>query len=322
VTLPAWLPPLSGKATENAPLAPLTTIKVGGPADLLVEAAGWDDVAALLKAKPADLPLTLLGLGSNMVIRQGGIRGVVLHLATGCDDVSVEGETLYAEAGASCGKAARAAREAGMGGLAFFGGIPGSIGGALFMNAGAYGSETYDRLQKLYVLNPRGEVEEHGKDFVSPRYRHTSLPQGYIYKAATWLLSAQDKEEIREAMRTVNHARSSTQPLHLPSSGSWFKNVLATPENLPLLQKINPEIQPGQTCNAWKIVDAAGCRGMSHNGAQVSEQHCNFFVNAGAKHGAPATADDLDILSHRVEAQIQEKLGITMEREVKFYGQP
>jgi UDP-N-acetylmuramate dehydrogenase len=312
---PAWWP-LATPPEQDKPLAGYTTIKVGGPAEFFYVPANWDEVAQILAAKPADVPLTMLGLGSNMAIRDGGLRGLVLNPGSGCDAVRVEGNSVFAEAGAANGKAARMAREANLTGLEFFGGIPGSIGGALRMNAGAYGSETFNRLEKLWLLDDKGVEHIEAPDFVKPRYRHTELPAGWLYKAGQWKLEVGDREAIRQKMREINHARSSTQPLHMPSSGSWFKNVRLTPE---LEKRLDSRLRgngAGEIVNAWRIVEAAGCRGMTHGGAQVSEQHANFFVNTGG-----ATARDLDALSKKVEAQVKEKLGVVLEREVRMIGE-
>lgn len=305
---PTWfkdLPVEAGVFTRNVALAEYTTIEVGGPAEVWCEVNGWDGMAVLVKwCNTHAVPLTLIGKGSNMVIRDGGIAGVVAHVAKGFDALEVDGQRIYAEAGAACGTVARSAREAGLAGLAFFGGIPGAIGGALRMNAGAYGFETYDRVTKLWVIDAAGETQEVAPDFVAPRYRGTALPAGWIYKAAEWELESGDKEEIRKQMQEINRARSSTQPLHLPSSGSWFKNV----------------VRDGEKVNAWRIVDEAGCRMMRVGGAMVSEQHANFFVNIGRKEGQSATAAEFELLSQKVEAQVLDRLGIVMEREVRFTG--
>ncbi len=305
---PTWfaeLPEEAGAFTRNVALADYTTIEVGGPAEVWCEVNGWDGMAKLVKwCNTHAVPLTLIGKGSNMVIRDGGIAGVVAHVAKGFDKLEVDGTRIYAEAGAACGTVARNAREAGLAGLAFFGGIPGAVGGALRMNAGAYGFETYDKVKRLWVVDADGETREVEPDFVAPRYRGTALPMGWIYKAAEWELESGDKEEIRKQMQEINRARSSTQPLHLPSSGSWFKNVM----------------RDGEKVNAWKIVDEAGCRMMRVGGAMVSEQHANFFVNIGRKEGQSATAEEFELLSRKVEATILEKLGIAMEREVRFTG--
>ncbi len=305
--VPEWLGELpEGPVYScNVPLADYTTIKVGGPAEVLAEVSDWAQMAELVRwCNARAVPLTPVGKGSNMVIRDGGLPGVVVPLGKGLDAVRVEGTTLYAEAGAANGTAARAAREAGLEGIAFFGGIPGSIGGALRMNAGAYGFETFDKLVRLWVLDADGEEREVEPAFVAPRYRGTALPAGWLYKAGEWQLVPGDKEDIRKQMQEINRARSSSQPLHMPSSGSWFKNVERN----------------GEKVNAWRIVDEAGCRGMRVGGAQVSEQHANFFVNAGAKEGVSATAVEFEALSQAVEAQVLARLGIVMEREVRFVG--
>ncbi|NBX86438.1 MAG: UDP-N-acetylmuramate dehydrogenase [Proteobacteria bacterium] len=293
----------------NGALAELTTIKVGGPAEVLATVHDWGQMAALRRfCTERKVALTLVGKGSNMVVRDGGIGGVVVLMGKGVDRVEVRGEEIYAEAGVACGTVARAAREAGLAGLAFFGGIPGSIGGALRMNAGAYGSETFDALVQVWCLDALGEERVLKPLELKPRYRGTELPEGWIYKAGLWRLAVGDKEQIREQMREINRARSSSQPLHMPSSGSWFKNVVL-PRDIEGLGKA------GEKVNAWKVVDAAGCRGWVEGGAQVSEQHCNFFVNTGN-----ALARDFDVLSERVEVAILDKLGIVIGREVRFVG--
>jgi UDP-N-acetylmuramate dehydrogenase len=318
---PAWLAALpAGPAyAVNYPLAPETTIQVGGPAQVWAPCENWVQVAQLRAfATQHNMPFTLLGKGSNMVVNDAGIAGLVVPLGKGCDAVEITDTTLYAEAGAATGTAARAAREAGLAGLAFFGGIPGSIGGALRMNAGAYGSETFDAITEVVLLDDQGREVVEAPSFVQPRYRGTTLPTGWLYKAARWQLDIGDKEQIRQQMREINQARSTSQPLALPSSGSWFKNVAVTPENHTQLQKFWPNCAVGEVINAWRVVEAAGCRGWREGGAQVSEQHCNFFVNIGLKEGKSSTAQELDVLSTRVEAEIFAKLGITIHREVRF----
>ncbi len=306
----------------NYPLAPETTIQVGGPAQVWAPCENWAQVAALRAFVTTHaIPFTLLGKGSNMVVNDGGIAGLVVPLGKGCDSIEVQGTSIYAEAGAACGTVARAAREAGLAGLAFFGGIPGSIGGALRMNAGAYGHETFNTIAEVILLNDRGQEIVEAPSFVQPRYRGTVLPEGWLYKAARWQLTVGDKEAIRQQMREINHARSTSQPLHLPSSGSWFKNVPVTPENHLQLQRFWPECNVGEVINAWRVVEAAGCRGWREGGAQVSEQHCNFFVNLGLKEGHSATATEMERLSVRVEAAVLATLGITMQREVRFVGE-
>jgi UDP-N-acetylmuramate dehydrogenase len=319
--IPAWFNALpAGPAyVVNYPLAPEITIQVGGPAQVWAPCENWVQVAKLRAfATQHNVPFTLLGKGSNMVVNDAGIAGLVVPLGKGCDAVEITDTTLYAEAGAAAGTAARAAREAGLQGLAFFGGIPGSIGGALRMNAGAYGSETFDAITEVILLDDQGREVVETPAFVQPRYRGTTLPTGWLYKAARWQLDIGDKEQIRQQMREINQARSTSQPLALPSSGSWFKNVALTEQNLAQLQRIWPEAKLGGVINAWRVVEAAGCRGWREGGAQVSEQHCNFFVNIGLREGQSATAHDLEVLSTRVEAEIFAKLGISIHREVRF----
>lgn len=176
------------------------------------------------------------------------------------------------------------------------------------MNAGAYGHETFDDLVQVWVIDEKGVEREVEPASLKPRYRGIDLPAGWILKAGVWTLAVGEKEAIRQRMREINHARSTSQPLHMPSSGSWFKNVVL-PRDIEGLGKV------GEKVNAWRVVDAAGCRGWVQGGAQVSDQHCNFFVNLGG-----ATCSDLDGLSNRVEAEIKAKLGVVMEREVRFTG--
>lgn len=250
-----------------------------------------------------------------MVVRDGGLPGVVAHLGKGFDGIEIKDNCVYAEAGAGCGSVARAAREQSLAGIEFFGGIPGSVGGALRMNAGAYGTETFTDLERLWLIDASGNIHDVKPDFVAPRYRGTTLPDGWFYKAGLWRLKPGDKESIRLKMREINHARSTSQPLHLPSSGSWFKNVIVTEQNIEKIGKFFQRARVGDTVNAWRVVDVAGCRGWQEGGAQVSDMHCNFFVNLGG-----ATARDLEALSARVEAHVYEKIGINLDREVRFLG--
>ena len=231
-----------------------------------------------------------------------GIRGAVVRLNPGLTAVSVLPENrIRAEAGATSGKVARAAREASLTGVEFLCGIPGSIGGALMMNAGAYGTETVDNLVSFEVLNEQGDHLTLAPEDLEFTYRHSGLPRGWVFVAATFQLIPGDKNEIRDKMRHINKSRSTSQPLDMPSSGSWFKN---------------PKREDLGAAHAWQATEKAGCRGMQVGQAQVSEKHCNFFVNLGG-----ATAADMLALSDKVEAQIQEKLGITMVREVKTLGE-
>jgi UDP-N-acetylmuramate dehydrogenase len=298
---PAWLPPaFTGTCTPQAPLAPLTTLRIGGAAEWLVEVNTLAELRLLLVHKPLSLPLTLLGEGSNILIADSGIKGVVLRLRGELTDVSVHGQTLTAAAGATCGKAARAAREAELTGLEFFAGIPGSIGGALTMNAGAYGHETQQCLTHAQAMLPDGTLQTFSPTQLGMAYRTCLPPRGAIFTQAVFTLQSGDKTEIRERMRKINHDRAQSQPLEYPSSGSWFKN---------------PLLPDGSVGKAWQVVDAAGCRGLRVGDAQVSEKHANFFINLGK-----ATAAEMLTLSHQVAIAVKQKSGLDMHLEVKQVG--
>jgi len=294
------LPKVKGIYTFDAPLAPLTTLKIGGCADVLFEPASFDDLANFLKHKNEDTPVTLLGEGSNMLVRDGGIAGVVIYLGKGTDNVILDGHKIYAEAGAKSGKVARTAREAALTGVAFLCGIPGSIGGALKMNAGAYGQETADTLASVNVITDKGERKTLQPEELNFSYRHSDLPKGWIYEGAIFVLTPGDKEEIRAQMRQINRDRSTSQPLNKPSSGSWFKN---------------PTLPNGEKTNAWKVVAEAGCRGWQVGQAQVSEKHSNFFVNLGG-----ATASDILELTVKVQKEVKAKFGVDLVQEVRVIG--
>lgn len=294
------LPQVRGEYLFDEPLAPLTTIKVGGNADVMFKPADMDDLIFFMQNKPSNLPVMVLGEGSNALISDAGIEGVVICLGKGTDDVQVNGTEIYAQAGATSGKVARSARAEDLTGAEFLCGIPGGIGGALKMNAGAYGQETVQILKSVEVITSEGEYLTKTPDEIGFSYRKSGLPKGWVYAAATFSLEKGDKEEIRGAMRKINKDRSTSQPLNMASSGSWFKNHV---------------LEDGSKKNAWRIVDEAGCRGLQVGGAQVSEKHSNFFVNVGG-----ATANDFIQLTGEVKVQVKEKLGIDLIQEVRVIG--
>lgn len=294
------LPSIKGTIEFDVPLKNYTTVKIGGPAEIWLQPLDFDDLANFIHNKPQHIPLTVLGEGSNMLIRDGGIPGAVVHLHRGFDAVEVNDTFITAEAGASCGKVARAAREAGLTGLEFFCGIPGSVGGAVRMNAGAYGDETVDNLREISVITDQGQRKTIAPTALDFKYRSSGLPPGWVITSAVFELKQGDKEQIRAGMRQINRERSTSQPLHLPSSGSWFKN---------------PTLPDGTKGKAWQVVSDAGCRGMQVGEAQVSEKHSNFFVNLGG-----ATSCDMEALSDKVQAIVKEKLNIELQREVRFTG--
>lgn len=295
------LPEVRGCYIENAPLAPLTTLKIGGPADVMYTPVDLVDLQHFLKNLPDNIPYIVLGEGSNLMLRDGGIKGVVVRMDKALNSVDVSGIEVVAGAGATGGKVARSAREFNLTGAEFLCGIPGSVGGALKMNAGAYGHETVDILKEIQIVTRQGELQNISPEALKFSYRHSEIPEGALFTQATFILKKGDKDDIRSRMREINKNRATSQPLNMPSSGSWFKNV-----TLP----------NGTKKHAWQVVEEAGCRGMRIGDAQVSEKHCNFFVNLGS-----ATAKDMQKLTEKVEAQVQDTLGITLEREVRFIGE-
>lgn len=289
------LPEVRGTYEHKKSLKDFTTFKIGGPAEVLYTPADAADLAHFWANKPGNTPITLLGEGSNILIRDGGIAGIVVHIGTGLDAVEITGTNLFCGAGASTGKVARMARAAELTGAEFICGIPGSMGGALVMNAGCYGSEMVDILTDVHVITAEGEQKIIDPSFFNFTYRNSELPAGWIYTGCTMQLKAGDKAEIREKMRFVNHQRRGSQPLEYPNAGSWFKN-------------------PPQHA-AWKLIEEAGCRGMRIGDAQVSEKHCNFFINLGA-----ATAADMEDLGQAVVTKVLEATGIQLMGEVRLLG--
>lgn len=289
------LPAIEGAYQPRYPLAQATTLKLGGPAEVLYTPASIADMGKFLAARPADVPHTLLGEGSNLLIRDGGISGVVTRLGAGCDDVSIRGTTMRAEAGASTGKVARLARTAELSGVEFICGIPGSMGGALVMNAGCYGGELVDVLTAVEVLTDKGELLTLKPEELGFSYRNSKLPQGWVFVAAHMQLANGNKDSIRDAMREVNRKRSGSQPLEWPNAGSFFKN--------PAGHK------------AWQLIEEAGCRGWRKGDAQVSEKHCNFFINLGN-----ATAADMEDLAEEVRVAVKHHSHVELEWEVRRLG--
>lgn len=289
------LPKVAGVYQPRFSLAGATTLKLGGPAQVLYTPQSFADMGVFLQHKPQDIALTLLGEGSNILVRDGGIPGVVTRFGAGCDNVTIDGTTMRAEAGASTGKVARMARTAELSGVEFICGIPGSMGGALVMNAGCYGGELVDVLTAVEVLTDKGELLTLKPEELGFSYRHSRLPEGWIFVAAQMQLAQGNRDSIREAMREVNHKRSASQPLEWPNAGSFFKN--------PAGHK------------AWQLIEEAGCRGLRKGDAQVSEKHCNFFINLGS-----ATASDMEDLAEEVRVAVKHHSGIELEWEVRRLG--
>jgi UDP-N-acetylmuramate dehydrogenase len=300
-----------GALMENAPLAPYTWFRVGGPADLLFIPADEDDLCAFLKALPEDVPVTTLGVGSNIIVRDGGIEGVVIRLAGRYwgQVEKVNATTLFARAGTLDLSVARAAAKAGISGLSFLSGIPGSLGGAIRTNAGCYGKELKDVLNQVEATDRRGEkhvfqgaMVDYGYPQVGFSYRHTDFSSDLIVTGV--LLSGDDlcDPDVLKAEIDAHQAkRAETQPIKDKTSGSTFANP-------------DPPGTPDQR-SAWKLIDAAGCRGLRVGGAQVSDKHCNFLINTGE-----ARASDLEALGEFVRARVKETSGVELRWEVRRIG--
>jgi UDP-N-acetylmuramate dehydrogenase len=288
---------LRGRLEHNLPLAELTWFRVGGPAQLFFSPADEDDLAAFLDALPREIPVTVLGLASNTLVRDGGIAGAVIRLgARGFGRAEADGDRLSFGAALPDVRAAKAAAEAGLAGLAFFRGIPGAIGGALRMNAGAYEAETKDRLVSARALDRAGNLVTLANADFGFSYRHSSVPADLIFTEATFAGTPGDPAEIHAEMDGIQASREASQPVKTRTGGSTFKNP------------------PGG--KAWQLIDAAGCRGLTIGGAEVSEKHCNFLINTGA-----ATALDLERLGETVRARVKEAAGVGLEWEIKRVGE-
>ncbi|MBV8652941.1 MAG: UDP-N-acetylmuramate dehydrogenase [Alphaproteobacteria bacterium] len=291
------LPPVRGRLSEDVPLAPLTWFRVGGPAEVMFRPADEADLAAFLAGKPADVPVTVLGVASNLLVRDGGIPGVVIRLGRGFVEIEAQGDTVRTGAGALDLNVALTARDAGVGGLEFLSGIPGTIGGALRMNAGAYGRELKDVLRRAVALDGRGKRHEVETTALGLSYRHSSAPEDWIFIAAELAGTPGDAAEIGRHMSEIQAAREASQPIRARTGGSTFANP------------------PGH--KAWELIDRAGCRGLKRGDAQVSEKHTNFLINTGA-----ATAADLEGLGEEVRRRVFEQSGISLEWEIKRVGRP
>jgi UDP-N-acetylmuramate dehydrogenase len=294
--LQAAMPALRGRLMQNQPLAELTWFRVGGPAQVLFMPEDEADLAYFLAQLPDQIPVTVIGLGSNLIVRDGGVPGVVIRLGRGFNAVTIEpGERVRAGAAVPDVKVARAAQEAGIAGLAFLRGIPGAIGGALRMNGGAYGGETKDALIEARAVDRRGRVRLLSVDEMHYSYRHCGVPDDIIFTQALFQGAAGDATAIAAAMDQITESREATQPIKSRTGGSTFKNP------------------PGQ--KAWQLIDAAGCRGLEVGDAQVSILHCNFLINLGS-----ARAADIEDLGETVRARVRESSGVDLEWEIKRIG--
>lgn len=289
------LPKVRGSYRERADLSKINWFNVGGPAEVMFRPADSEDLAHFLKEKPEDVPVTVLGVGSNLLVRDGGIDGVVIRLGRGFVDIHHEGNTIHAGAGALSFNVAMASQQYGLAGLEFLSGIPGTIGGACAMNAGAYGRDVAAVLVSAEAVDEAGQLHVLTPDDIGYVYRGNTLPEGMIFTKAVLRGEADDESVIAARIAEISKQRESTQPIKSRTSGSTFKN---------------PEGH-----KAWQLVDEAGCRGLMVGKAQVSEKHCNFLINTGG-----ATAADLENLGEEVRRRVKAKSGITLEWEIKRIG--
>ena len=289
------LPTVRGRLEAGAPLARLTWFRVGGPAEVLFRPADAEDLAEFLAATPADVAVTVIGIGSNVLVRDGGIPGVVVRLGQGLAGITVAGASVRAGAGAASLHVANAARDGALAGLEFLCGIPGSIGGALRMNAGAYGVEIKDVFVGGRAVSRAGDLHDLGRDDMGFDYRRSQVPAGWIFVDARLAGRPGDKEAITGRMAEIQSTRRTTQPVRTATGGSTFKNP------------------PG--AKAWELIEQAGCRGLGRGGAKVAEKHCNFLVNTGA-----ASAADLEGLGEEVRRRVFEATSVRLEWEIQRLG--
>ena len=289
------MPLVRGRLLPNQSLADLTWFRVGGPAQLLFMPEDEDDLAYVLANLPDEISVTVIGLGSNLIVRDGGVPGVVIRLGRGFGEIKVEGTHIRAGAAVPDVKVARTAQDAAISGLSFMRGIPGAVGGALRMNGGAYGRETKDALIDARAVDRRGRVHVLRNADLHYTYRHCGAPEDFIFTQAGFAGEPGDAAVIAAEMDKITESREATQPIKSRTGGSTFKNP------------------PGG--KAWQLIDAAGCRGLKIGGAQVSEMHCNFLINLGA-----ATAADIETLGETVRRRVKENSGVDLEWEIKRIG--
>ncbi len=294
--LKARMPQLRGRLAANQEMAPLTWFRAGGRAQVLFTPADEDDLAYFLAKLPDDIPVYPVGVGSNLIVRDGGVAGIVVRLSPRAfGEVTVEGDTVRAGAIALDRRVAEIAAAANISGLEFLFGIPGSVGGALRMNAGANGGETKDVLVEARGVTRRGERKTFSNADMKFVYRNSGVEGGFIFTSALFRGRIAEPQVIRERMGQVQQHREAAQPIREKTGGSTFKNP------------------PGES--AWKLIDAAGCRGLSVGGAQVSTMHCNFLINTG-----DASAHDIETLGETVRARVKASCGIELQWEIKRIG--
>ncbi|NOD74750.1 MULTISPECIES: UDP-N-acetylmuramate dehydrogenase [unclassified Ruegeria] len=302
------LPEVRGRLTPARPLNDLTWLRVGGPADYLFQPADVEDLQTFLRGLPSDVPVFPMGVGSNLIVRDGGLRAVVIRLGRGFNGIEIEGNTVTAGAAALDAHVARKAADAGVD-LTFLRTIPGSVGGAVRMNAGCYGSYTADVLRKATIVTRRGELLDLTPEDLNFRYRQSDLPEGSVLISATFQGPSGDPAELHARMEAQLKMRDETQPTKDRSAGSTFRN--------PAGFSSTGQADDVHDLKAWKVIDDAGMRGATLGGAQMSPKHSNFLINTGA-----ATAADLEGLGEEVRKKVYETSGITLEWEIMRVGDP
>ncbi|MDQ8727815.1 UDP-N-acetylmuramate dehydrogenase [Bradyrhizobium sp. LHD-71] len=294
--LKADMPELRGRLAANQEMAPLTWFRVGGPAQVLFTPADEDDLAYFLARLPQDIAVYPVGVGSNLIVRDGGVPGVVIRLSPrGFGETTAQGDTVHAGTAALDKRVAEVAASANIAGLEFYFGIPGSIGGALRMNAGANGGETKDMLVEATGVTRKGEKRVFSNADMKFVYRNSGVEEGVIFTSARFRGRVADPQSIRARMNEVQQHRETAQPIREKTGGSTFKNP------------------PGHS--AWKLIDAAGLRGFRVGGAQVSEMHCNFLINTGN-----ASGDDIETLGETIRTRVKQNSGIELQWEIKRIG--
>lgn len=306
------LPAVRGRLTENAPLDRITWFRVGGPAEVMFRPADRDDLASFLAAKPDDVPVTAIGVGSNLLVRDGGVPGVVVRLGGEFATVvvedareragAVEGSRIRAGAGALDLNVALTAGEAGLAGLEFLSGIPGTVGGALRMNAGAYGREVKDVVVEAEALDAHGARHLLARADLGLTYRHAAVAEDWIFLGAVFETSPGERDAIARRMQQIQTEREASQPIRSRTGGSTFAN---------------PDGQAAGGRRAWQLIDQAGCRGLKRGGAMVSDKHCNFLINTGA-----ATAADIETLGEEIRRRVRETSGVELRWEIRILGVP
>lgn len=289
------LPTVRGRVSIDAPLGGHTWFRVGGKADLLFRPADEDDLAQFLAALPANVPVTVIGVGSNLLVRDGGVSGAVIRLAGPFAAINRDGDTLHVGAGALDLTTAKTALDAGLGGLEFLSGVPGTIGGAVRMNAGAFGGEMKDVTLSARAVDRRGHFHDLSLDQLDLSYRHCGAPDDFIFTQAVLRGHPADRADITARMDAIRDARDLSQPTNVRTGGSTFAN----PDG----------------AKAWELIDRAGCRGLRLGGAQVSEKHCNFLINTG-----DATAAHIEDLGEEVRRRVLDTSGIELRWEIRRIG--